>query len=270
MIPDQRVEFVPNAGIVVGSRSVLVIETAMGARNGARILAEARTPRRGPQALLTTTHFHPEHAFGAAPFAGAATYVANLAQARELADKGREYVEMFSTFGPGLAELLAGVELVAPDVTFDGGSARLDLGGIAVELHEIGPAHTRGDMVVWLPEQRILFAGDLVEDRFLPIFPDEDAIGPRWLAALDRLEAFGPRLIVGGHGAVGGTELIGALRDYLTLVRDRVAAMRGEGRELDDDRRAHSRPRSPTGSATGTTRCGSASAVDSFHRELAA
>jgi len=267
VIGDQRVEFVPNVGIVVGSRSVLVIETAMGARNGARILAEAQRLGEGRKLLLTTTHFHPEHAFGAAPFAGAATYVANLAQARELHDKGREYVEMFSGFGPGLAELLDGVDLVAPDVTFDGGSAQIDLGGITAELHEIGPAHTRGDMVVWLPGQRILFAGDLVEDRFLPIFPDDDAIGPRWLAALDRLEAFAPRVIVGGHGDVGGTELIGALRGYLTTVRDRVGALHGEGRELADVERTLEAEVAER-FADWDNQMWVKSAVDSFHREL--
>src|SRR5579859_3093399 len=120
VMPDKRVEFVPNVGIVVGDRSVLVIDTAMGPRNGERILAEARRLGEGRKLLLTTTHFHPEHAFGAEPFAAAgATYVCNTAQARELADKGQEYIEMFSTFGPGLAGLLAEIgELVAPDVTF--------------------------------------------------------------------------------------------------------------------------------------------------------
>jgi glyoxylase-like metal-dependent hydrolase (beta-lactamase superfamily II) len=232
VIPDQRVEFVPNSGIVVGDRSVLVIETAMGPRNGQRILAEARRLGGDRKLLLTTTHFHPEHAFGAQPFAAVATYVCNEAQAQELSAKGHEYIEMFSGFGPGLAELLAEVELVAPDVTYDGGRARLDLGGVVAELHEIGPAHTLSDQVVFLPEGRILFAGDLVENRFLPIFPDGDASGERWLKALDRLEALEPQVIVGGHGAVGGPELIAALRDYLTLVRDRVSTLRREGREL--------------------------------------
>src|SRR5579863_7681315 len=146
VIPDRRVEFVPNIGIVLGNRAALVIDTAMGARNGERVLAEARRLGGDRKLLLTTTHFHPEHAFGAAPFAPHATYVCNLAQAQELAAKGREFVELFSTFGPGLAQLLDGVELVPPDVAFAGGSAQIDLGGRIVELHEIGPAHTRGDM----------------------------------------------------------------------------------------------------------------------------
>jgi glyoxylase-like metal-dependent hydrolase (beta-lactamase superfamily II) len=268
VIPDQRVEFVPNAGIVVGDRSVLVIETAMGPRNGERILAEARRLGEGRKLLLTTTHFHPEHAFGAEPFAAAdATYICNTAQARELADKGQEYIEMFSSFGPGLAELLAEIgELVAPDVTFDGRSARLDLGGVVAELHEVGPAHTRGDMVVFLPHDRVLFAGDLVENRFLPIFPDGDASGRRWLDALDRLEALDPQIIVGGHGAVGGAELITALRNYLTMVRDRVSALHGGGRQLTDIEQAIEAEVADQ-LADWDNQMWVKSAVDSFHGE---
>ncbi len=231
VIPDQRIEFVPNAGIIVGDRSTLVIDTAMGPTNGKRIRAEAERLGGGRKLLLTTTHFHPEHAFGAQVFADT-VYVCNEAQAQEMADKGPEYIEMFSGFGPGLAQLLADVELVAPDITFAGPRAELDLGGIRAQLIDLGPAHTRGDMVVFLPESRVLFAGDLVEDRFLPIFPDQDAVGPRWLEALDQLQALQPAVIVGGHGEVGDLGLIEALRDYLETVRDRVAELHAEGLPL--------------------------------------
>jgi glyoxylase-like metal-dependent hydrolase (beta-lactamase superfamily II) len=231
--PDRRVEFVPNVGFVEGDDAVLVIDTAMGAENGARMLSEARRIAGDRKLFLTTTHFHPEHAFGAGPFKRHATYVANTAQAEELADKGAEYVEMFSGFGPALAELLDGVELVAPDVTYSGDEARIDLGGIVVQLLYYGPAHTRGDQLVFLPEERILFPGDLVENRFLPIFPDEDAVGSRWLALLDRIEALDPVTIVPGHGAPGDLRLVAELRGYLLAVRDRVEELKAEDRTLE-------------------------------------
>jgi glyoxylase-like metal-dependent hydrolase (beta-lactamase superfamily II) len=232
VMPDQRVEFVPNVGIVVGDRSVLVIDTAMGPRNGERILQEARGLGGERKMLLTTTHFHPEHAFGSQAFSEA-TYVCNAEQAEEMAAKGSEYIEMFSGFGPGLAELLTDVELVTPDVSYFGPRLDLDLGGVVAELHVIGPAHTRGDQVIFLPESGVLFGGDLVEDRFLPIFPDEDANGLLWLAALDRLEALRPRIVVGGHGQVGDVGLIEALRSYLVAVRDRVGDLRAQGVPLE-------------------------------------
>jgi glyoxylase-like metal-dependent hydrolase (beta-lactamase superfamily II) len=267
VMPDQRVEFVPNAGIVVGDRSVLVIDTAMGPRNGERILAEARRLGEDRKLLLTTTHFHPEHAFGTQSFSDA-TYVCNAAQAEEMAAKGQEYIEMFSGFGPGLAELLADVTLVGPDVAYDGGGAQLDLGGVVAQLINVGQAHTRGDQVVFLPGSGVLFAGDLVEDRFLPIFPDEDADGLLWLAALDRLDALSPRIVVGGHGEVGDAGLIAAERDYLVAVRDRVAALRGEGvplERIEEELEGELSERQ----AGWDNQMWIKSAIDSFHRALA-
>jgi glyoxylase-like metal-dependent hydrolase (beta-lactamase superfamily II) len=267
VMPDQRIEFVPNVGIVVGDRSVLVIDTAMGPRNGERILAEARRLGDGRRLLLTTTHFHPEHAFAAQSFSDA-TYVCNTAQAEEMAAKGPEYIEMFSGFGPGLAELLADVELVAPDVTYDGARARLDLGGVVVDLVNIGQAHTRGDQVVFLPESGVLFAGDLAEDHFLPIFPDEDADGLLWLDALDRLEALSPRIVVGGHGEVGDVGLIAAERDYLVTVRDRVAALRADGLPLEQISE-QLEPELADRQTGWDNQMWIKSAVDSFYRALA-
>jgi glyoxylase-like metal-dependent hydrolase (beta-lactamase superfamily II) len=267
VIPDRRVEFVPNAGVLVGNRATLVIDTAMGRRNGQTILDAAHRLGGQKKLLLTTTHFHPEHAFGAQPFAEA-TYVCNASQAQELADKGQEYIEMFSGFGPGLAELLSDAQLVAPDITYSSGRAEVDLGGLVAQLIEIGPAHTRGDQVIFLPETKVLFAGDLVEDRFLPIFPDEDAIGSRWLDALDRLEQLEPAIVVGGHGEVGDVSLIHALRDYLTTVRDRVAELHGEGWPLEAiEERLE--PELGERHAGWDNQMWIKSAVDSFHAALA-
>ena len=268
VIPDRRVEFVPNVGVVIGEDAVLVIDTAMGAENGERVLAEARRLAGDRKLFLTTTHFHPEHAFGAQAFKPHGTYVANTAQAEELADKGSEYVEMFSGFGPALAELLADVELVHPDVTYSGEKARLELGGIAAQLLYYGPAHTRGDQLVFLPEQRILFPGDLVENRFLPIFPDGDALGSRWLMLLDRIDALDPAVLVPGHGAIGDRGLVEELRSYLTDVRTRVEALHSEGRPLDEiettiDEEMRSRY------ADWDNDMWIGSAVKSFHGELA-
>jgi glyoxylase-like metal-dependent hydrolase (beta-lactamase superfamily II) len=228
VIPDGRIPFIPNVGIIEGERAVLVVDTAMGHRNGEAILALARQVADGRKVILTTTHFHPEHAFGAKPFERDVAYVMNAAQAEELAAKGGEYVEMFSTFGPGLAELLDGVELIPPDLAYEG-RLRIDLGGKIVELHEVGPAHTRGDQLIHLPAEGVLFAGDLVENAFFPILPDPDAQGDKWLEVLATMSGLGPKIVVGGHGAVGGTELIDAFRDYLEAVRDRTAELEAEG-----------------------------------------
>src|SRR5688500_14608381 len=95
VIGDDRIPLVPNVGIVEGPEGVLVVDTAMGPRNGERVLGHLRTLTDQPRVLVTLTHFHPEHGFGAQVLRTAGTLLYNAAQAQELAEKGAEYVEMF-------------------------------------------------------------------------------------------------------------------------------------------------------------------------------
>ena len=228
VLTDDRIDLVPNVGIVVGDEAALVVDTAMGVRNGEQVLARARelTDR---ELVLTITHFHPEHGWGAQAFEGSARIVYNRLQLEELHEKFGTFVELFSSFGPHVAEQLEGVRLVEPDETYDG-RRTLDLGGITADLVEL-PAHTRGDQVIWLPSERVLFTGDLVETRFFPILPDGDAHGSRWIEVLGELEALAPEVVVTGHGEIGGSELIRASREYLEAVRDRVRAARERGQD---------------------------------------
>jgi glyoxylase-like metal-dependent hydrolase (beta-lactamase superfamily II) len=230
---DGRINLVPNIGVVVGDDATLVVDTGMGRRNGERLLERVRELSDKPL-LLTLTHFHPEHGWGAQAFAGAATIVYNRVQREELEEKFGSFVELFSSFGPEVAELLSDVRLVRPHVVYGGDEAELDLGGVTVQLSYHGPAHTRGDQLVLLPSERVLFAGDLVENRFFPILPDEDAHGSEWIALLEQLEALEATTVVPGHGEVGDGALIREVREYLEYVRSRVAEAFANGTTLDD------------------------------------
>lgn len=236
VIPDRRVGAVPNVGIVVGDRAALVVDTGMGPRNGAYVLGWARRLAGERPLYLTLTHFHPEHGFGAQEFKGAATIVYNTAQRDELRRKGPAFLDMFRGFGPGIAAELEGVELVDPDVTYDG-RAELDLGGRTAVLRAVGPAHTVGDQVV-LVDDRVLFGGDLLETRmfpFTPYFPpfDTDGDPARWITVLDELSALGPEIVVPGHGEVTDAGLIQEVHDYLAHVRDETARLRAAGADAD-------------------------------------
>jgi glyoxylase-like metal-dependent hydrolase (beta-lactamase superfamily II) len=232
VIPDGRINLVPNVGIVVGDRAALVVDTGMGVANGRRVLAEARRLAPDAPLLLTVTHFHPEHGWGAQVFGGEATSVYNESQRRELDEKFDGFVELFSSFSPTIAQILSEVELVMPHVAYDG-EATLDLGGTVVELRSVGPAHTRGDQTIFVREQRVLFTGDLVENRFFPILPDADVDGGRWIALLAELERINPAVVVPGHGEVGDARVIREVREYLEDVRARVSE-RGGAASLEE------------------------------------
>ncbi|MFI6542063.1 MBL fold metallo-hydrolase [Streptomyces prunicolor] len=224
VVPDRRVQLVPNIGVIGGRDAVLVVETGLGPRNAEKVLEFATEYARGRRLYLTTTHFHPEHAFGAQVFAGEATFLVNRAQAEDLKVKGAGYLDMFRGLGEPVARELEGVVLAEPDLVYDE-AYDLELGGRVVQLRATGRAHSRGDQVVRVPDAGVLFTGDLVEAGQFAIFPwfppyDTDVSGTRWLAVMERLAGEGARVVVPGHGAVGGPELLADVRDYLGLLRD--------------------------------------------------
>jgi len=238
VIPDGGVPLVPNAGIVDGKRSTLVIDTGMGVRSGAAMLDHARRLSHGKPLLVTITHFHPEHGYGAQVFAPLATIVYNRAQLDELHEKGHAYADLFRTFGETVAGELDGFEAVEPHVVYDG-EADLDLGARIVQLRTYGGTHTKGDQWVFLPEERILFTGDLVENKGFAIFPyfppdDVDVNGDRWIEALEQLEKLEPAIVVPGHGDVGDASVVTAAREYLVQLRDETRRLAGEGVAIDD------------------------------------
>jgi glyoxylase-like metal-dependent hydrolase (beta-lactamase superfamily II) len=116
--------------------------------------------------------------------------------------------------------------------------ATVDLGGVSVDLTHVGLAHTRGDQLVVVPERRVAFTGDLVENRLFPIFPwfppaDADVSGAAWLAVLERLESLSVDVVVPGHGEPGGLELVAAARAYMADVQERVRAV-GTARSAEE------------------------------------
>ena len=240
VIPDRRVPLVPNIGVIGGTEAVLVVETGMGPGNAEKVLTFAAEYAKGRRLYLTTTHFHPEHAFGAATFAGEATYLVNRAQAEDLAAKGAGYVEMFRGLGAPVARQLDGVRLATPDLVYDD-RYDLDLGGRVVRLRATGRAHSRGDQVVTVPDAGVMFTGDLVEAGQFAIFPwfpphDTDVSGTRWLAVLRRLADQRPRVVVPGHGDIGGPQLLVDVGDYLELLRDETWARRDSAAVVDEVR----------------------------------
>jgi len=237
VLHDNRVPLVPNIGFVVGDRATLVVDTGLGRRNGEYVLAQAKRLAAGRPLYLTTTHFHPEHGFGAEVFAGEATIVANRAQRDELARKGPGYVQMFRGLGPAIAEELQDVTFVDPDFVYEG-RAELDLGGHRVVLQEWGPAHSAGDQTV-LVDDRVLFTGDLAETRMFPIAPyfpphDTDFDGGRWIDALGGMAALAPEVVVPGHGELAGVTLLHDIREYLEHVRAEVTRLRASGASADE------------------------------------
>jgi len=202
-----------NAGVVIGAEDTLLIDTAATEARALVLRETVHTLSPRPVGTLVNTHSHGDHTFGNHLFAKSATIVAHERAAAEMAEYGLALRDLWPQVRWGH------VEPTLPKVTF---RDRMSLPGLGlrVELLHIGPGHTAGDTVVWLPDQRVLFTGDLVFSGATPFVLMGSLSGS--LRVLDQLRVLEPLHVVPGHGPLGGPELLDMNADYLRWV-DKLA-----------------------------------------------
>ena len=219
-----------NAGLVTDGGEALLIDTLYDLRLTGEMLEAMRraTPAAARIGTLVNTHANGDHCYGNQLVAGA-RIIASAASAAEMnelpPDRMAALVKSAAAFGPGgafLARCLGGFDFegivhTPPTETFRG-ERTLRVGAKDVRLIEVGPAHTKGDVIVHVPADRLVFTGDILFIDGTPIM----WAGPvaNWIAACERIAAMDVDAIVPGHGPV--TDAAGALRvrDYLVYVRD--------------------------------------------------
>lgn len=232
VIPDKRTNLVPNIGIVEGTKRVLVIDSGFTSQSGRNVLEAARAIAGKRDIVLTSTHAHPEHVFGAQAFKGHAKIFTNKLQRDYLARDGHKLLKGFRPFlSPDRAHLLDDIQITLADEVYEGNHASLDLGNRRVEFWTRGIAHSPGDQFITVPDQKVTFAGDLIEERMFPIVPlfppmiQANDINLRaWELSLVQMVEQKPRIIVPGHGNLGGVEIADNVRNYFGQIRHIVAA----------------------------------------------
>ncbi len=191
--------------------------------------------------LVINTHFHSDHVWGNQLFA-CPILAHRLCRERMEANLVGEWSpqalaafiaarEKEDSAGAREArEKLSGLRVTLPTTLLD---ERRDLkfGRVRIEVIHLG-GHTPDSCVVWLPEARVLFAGDLIFARRHPYILDADV--PAWIAALRRLPEFGAQAIVPGHGLLCGEPEVAALRDYLEGTWTRTAEHIAQGHTADE------------------------------------
>jgi glyoxylase-like metal-dependent hydrolase (beta-lactamase superfamily II) len=231
VILDQDHPFVPNVGIVIGSKATLIVDTGLGDRNGKIVLDEARRLSRNTQFYITATHFHPEHDLGANAFPADAKVLRWTGQQAEADADGPAMIERFKSFSATTKSLLEGASFRAPDVLFDG-PITVDLGGVHVRVFGVGPNHTRGDTAFFVVEDKVLFTGDTVMS-VLPAVSGPSASIAKWLENLTTYESLQPVAVVPAHGKLIDVSTVRRYRVYLSAVQARTAAAKKAGASVE-------------------------------------
>ena len=234
LIPDEKAPMVPNVGIIVGSKATLVVDPGMGVKSGEVVLREARKLSKNAELYIVNTHFHPEHTTGEAAFPASAKVLRAVAQQQDVDEMGLKWVGTFSSRSPVIAEVLKGIDGFRVPAELFEKEKTLDLGGVRVRVIRLGPGHTRGDTVVFVEGDRVLFSGDLAMKQLFPAFATPQSRSQSWLASLDRLDALKPRTVIGAHYPVTDASVIGEYRNYLKALQARVAELKRQGKSSDE------------------------------------
>ena len=228
-----------NAGLAMGDGESMLVDTLFDLHLTKEML-DQMAPLTGPNPISTliNTHANGDHCFGNQLVAGPTVSVYASAAAAEEMDETppSRLVELVRDSPAGPAADFArhafgafdfdDIEVPAPTHTFTGRTS-LVVGGKTVELIEVGPAHTAGDVLAWLPEERVVFTGDILFIGGTPIM----WAGPisNWIAACDLIRDLGASVVVPGHGPItdgAGAEEVG---EYLRLVQQGVRRRHAAG-----------------------------------------
>lgn len=226
----------PNTGIVIGDDCVLVADTQATPIMAADVIRRIREVTDKPIRHVVLTHYHAVRVLGASAY-GATNIIASRKTHELIVERGQQdYASEVGRF----PRLFSGVESVPgltwPNVVFDE-SLTLFLGSLEVKILHLGHGHTKGDTVVWLPREKVLFSGDLVEFGATPY--TGDAYHEDWPTTLDRVLALGPEKLVPGRGdalmnAEQSRVAIEGTRGFLRAMYESVKAGRAAGKSLSE------------------------------------
>jgi cyclase len=228
-----------NAGLVVDGESTLLVDTLFDLRLTGEMLAEMRRAVPASERIETVvnTHANGDHTFGNQLVEGA-RILASERTAEEMAEAPPELLAGLLEQAPNLGRLgeyvarifgpfeFRGITLTPPGETFAGELA-LRVGGKEVRLIEAGPAHTRGDTLVHVPGDRVLYTGDILFHGGHPIA----WAGPvsNLVAACERILAMDVDVIVPGHGPLADKAAVRELRDYFAYLESEARARHAAG-----------------------------------------
>ena len=226
----------PNTGIIIGDDSVLVLDTQATPVMAQDVIRRIREVTDKPIQYVLLTHYHAVRVLGASAY-GAQQIIASQDTRDLIVERGEQ--DKASEIGR-FPRLFQNVESVPPGLTWPtitfSGKMTLWLGSLEVQLLQLGRGHTKGDTVAWLPQQKILFSGDLVEFDATPYAGD--AYFKDWPATLDRIAALQPQQLVPGRGAALTTPEqvaagIAGTRNFIADVRASVEEGVKAGKDLN-------------------------------------
>jgi len=213
--------FMSNAGFVVTSDGVVVFDALASPPLAKKLVSLIRTITKQPIKRVIVSHYHADHFYGLQVFKALGAEIW-AHRASEGATRDKDAAERFAQRKEALFPWVDdSTQLLEADRYLDG-DTDFEMGGVHFALRYVGPAHSREDMAMLIQEDGVLYAGDLVFLGRIPFVGDADT--QAWIAALDKLIAMKPRVLVPGHGGLTRTPQVDLVftRNYLRFLRTQL------------------------------------------------
>ena len=233
----QNQNFISNAGFVVTPKGVVVIDALGSPVLAQKLIQEIRKVTKQKIVAVVLTHYHADHVYGLQEFKrlGATIYAQRDGLNYLSSETAKQRLIASRTdFAPWVNE---NTRLVPADVWIDQ-SKTIRVGGVEFRISRVGPAHAPEDLIVFIPSEKVLFAGDLVFRGRIPFVGNADSRG--WMSALDEIQKQNPKIVVPGHGSYSTNPLadITFTRNYLAYLRE---VMGPAARDLDPFEEAYAK-----------------------------
>jgi glyoxylase-like metal-dependent hydrolase (beta-lactamase superfamily II) len=199
-----------NSTFLVSDQGILVVDTGLNAQEGRKLLAEIRKISQAPVRWIVNTHYHPDHRGGNSVVGPDAVIISTEFTRAQITSAARDNA---------VSETVGSNALV------------LYVGGHEVRIYHPGPAHTRGDLVMYFPDEHAIATGDLFLTNSCPSMDEGDM--ENWIAALDQMLALPVEHVVPGHFELATKNELQHFRNYLADLRDQVKRMRSNGLSLE-------------------------------------
>jgi glyoxylase-like metal-dependent hydrolase (beta-lactamase superfamily II) len=208
----------------------VAVDSQISAREAQRFIKDIQKISRKPVKFLINTHYHLDHSLGNSEFAKLGAVIISQENAKENMQKAGEGMLQRAQQSGVSPQDLEGTKLSYPTLTF-GDRLTLYLGNNRIEIIFLGPSHTSGSVLVYVPQEKVLFAGDLLFTDFHPFLGDANIEG--WIKVLDYIMTMDVDKIIPGHGPVSTKKDVADLKKYLLVFDQKAKELAGKSNDLD-------------------------------------
>ncbi len=224
--------FMSNAYAILTKEGWIVIDSLSTPELSKEFLTLLKKERKFQIKYLIITHYHPDHWYGASTFKKEGAIVIAHKNLNKFYNSPESKIVLESS-NQRFGNIYKNVVLIPADIEIED-KKDLKIGEYEISIIPMTPAHTDNDIVVFVKNENVLFAGDLVYINRIPFAGDRGSSTKNWLKVLKEIESLNPKIILGAHNMPMGKKAITFTYDYLNYIRENVRKLKDEGKYLDE------------------------------------